>query len=131
MTRSPVRHLFVFLLPFIVAACHPVVMAPSPSSESTMGRFQGQMLWDKTPIGKAAIFLRPLSQTGDEIEFRTRTDGRFDLPLAPGRYNLRSSPTTMCPVKGTIEITQGVNRYRLFVHPVSFLSCTPGKIEKQ
>ena len=117
--------------PLCFGACHRQESATPSPAPSSQARFQGRMLWKETPVRKAAIFLRPLSpHTGPEIEFLTRTDGRFDQDLPPGPYLLRSAPTTMCPVRGTITLSPGINRYRLLVHPLSFLTCKPGEIRK-
>ena len=120
----------ILALPLFLAACHHPD-AGIPSSEGSKARFQGRMLWNGKPIGKAALFLRPLSgPSRREIELMTRIDGRFEATLPPGDYRLRTAPTTMCPVRGTVTLSPGINRYRLVVHALSFLTCRPGEIRR-
>ncbi len=133
MTYPRIRLLSAILvaLPLILGACRRPESGPNPPAQESKARLEGRMLWNETPIGKTAIFLRPLSgSAGGEIEFLTRSDGRFDQSLPPGRYRLRSAPTTMCPIRGTIDLIPGINRYRLMVHPLSFLTCKPGVVRK-
>ena len=133
MTRLPFFRtiLFILVVPSLFSACHSVETSGFSSGPSSAARLQGIMTWNKQPIRKAALFLKPLSRSGQEIEFLTRSDGRFEVDLPPGRYSLRSSPSTMCPVRGTIDLQQGINQYHLFVNPVSFLTCKPGRIVRK
>ena len=117
-------------LPLLFGGCHRPDAGAVLSGESN-ANFQGRILCNGKPVGKAVLFLRPLSGSSRrEIELMTRIDGRFETALPPGRYALRSSPTTMCPVRGTITLSPGVNRYRLVVHALSFLTCKPGEIRR-
>jgi hypothetical protein len=88
------------------------------------------MLWKKHPISRAALFLSPKDHPGGDIEFLTRSDGRFSHDLPAGTYVLRSAPTTMCPVHGELHLVAGTNSYTITVHPLSFLSCQEGTIQR-
>ena len=129
-SRALLFYSIILALPFFLGACrHP--QTGLPSLEGSTASFQGRVLWNGKPIGKATLFLRPLSRpSAREIELMTRIDGRFEATLPPGRYRLRTSPTTMCPVRGVITLSPGVNRYRLVVHALSFLTCRPGEIRR-
>ncbi|MGC8530215.1 MAG: hypothetical protein ACP5OP_08515 [Leptospirillia bacterium] len=100
---------------------------PPPSSKA---RFEGVMRWKTHPISRAALFLSDKNHPGPEIEFLTRADGRFSYDLPPGTYLLRSAPTTMCPIKGEVRLKAGENSYTIKVHPLSFLSCRKGTIQR-
>jgi hypothetical protein len=135
-TFSKVRlNILLPLLIFSLAGCHHPQFSRSDhqSSGTGLARFHGIMLWDKAPIKRAALFLQPVvpgQGRAREFEFLTRSDGRFDENIPPGRYLLRSSPTTMCPVNGEVLLVPGDNHYRLSVHALSFLTCVPGSIKR-
>ncbi len=127
-----------FLLPMLllsVAGCHSLQSAshPAPAASRESARFYGTLMWDKNPVRRAALFLQATRKDGTprgrEVEFLTRSDGTFDAQLPPGHYRLRSSPTTLCPLKGEIDLTPGDNHYQLSVHSLSFLTCVPGTIK--
>ena len=115
----------LLLLPI---SCQSVSRTPPPSPSKA--RFEGVMLWKDHPISRAALFLSDKSRPGTEIEFLTRSDGRFSYDLSPGTYHLRSAPTTMCPVEGEVRLKAGENSYRIKVHSLSFLSCRKGTIQR-
>jgi len=106
-------------------------LRPNSLPDSQTARFEGIMLWKNHPVSRAALFLQSKDHPGGEIEFLTRADGRFSYDLPPGTYLLRSAPTTMCPVRGTLILHTGKNPYKLKVHSLSFLSCRKGSILKK
>ena len=108
-------------------SCQSVSHTPPPPSKA---RFEGVMLWKGHPVSRAALFLSDKSRPGTEIEFLTRTDGRFSYDLSPGAYHLRSAPTTMCPIEGEVRLKAGENSYMIKVHSLSFLSCQKGTIQR-
>lgn len=123
------------LLLFLLANCHGTAGSTAPGLSPADSVLSGRVVWGKTPVKKSTLFLIPERSDGhpgrDVIEVMTRSDGNFSLHLPPGRYLLKSAPSTMCPVKGEIVLAPGANVYLLKVHPVSFLSCTPGTIVRR
>lgn len=103
------------------------VAPPAPHN----ARFEGIMLWKNHPVSRAALFLQSKDRPGGEIEFLTRSDGKFSYDLPPGTYLLHSAPTTLCPIRRTIHLHAGINLYKIKVHSLSFLSCREGSLLKE